>query len=400
MLDLWLASGLLMLVALAFVLIPLLRGRREQAAEDRTALNVALYQGRLAELQAQHAAGTLSAEQLQTGTAEAARELLADTDNRPQPQGRVLGRRVPLLAALAVPLLGLGLYLHWGGSDKVELARAYATAPRTLGEMTARLEETVKVQPDAAEAWYFLGRAYMAQERYGDAVAAFRKAADLAERPPEVLGQLAQAQFFAANRQWSAEVQGLTDEALRADPQETTSLGLLGIGAFEGGRYADAIGYWQRLLDAMPPDDAAREQIDSGIRTARARLAEAGGTLPAETAAAGAAAALKVRVELAPALRDKVLPGDTLFVFAKAASGPPMPLAVKRLTVADLPAEVSLSDADAMMPQLKISAFPQIQLMARISRAGNATAGEWVGRSQPVASNASQLQLITIDSAE
>jgi cytochrome c-type biogenesis protein CcmH len=104
-----------------------------------------------------------------------------------------------------------------------------------------------------------------------------------------------------------------------------------------------------------------------------------------------------VRVDLASAIREKVQPGDTLFVFAKAASGPPMPLAVKRLTVADLPVEVSLSDADAMMPQLKISAFPQIQLMARISRAGNATAGEWVGASQAIASNSGELHQITID---
>jgi cytochrome c-type biogenesis protein CcmH len=109
---------------------------------------------------------------------------------------------------------------------------------------------------------------------------------------------------------------------------------------------------------------------------------------------------LKVRVELAPELLEKVRPEDTLFVFAKAASGPPMPLAVKRLTVADLPAEVTLSDADAMMPQLKISSFPQIQLMARISRDGNATAGEWTGQVPPVANDEPGLQTILINTAD
>ena len=69
-----------------------------------------------------------------------------------------------------------------------------------------------------------------------------------------------------------------------------------------------------------------------------------------------------------------------MFVFARAVGGPPMPLAVKRLTVADLPAEVSLSDADAMMPQLRLSGFPQVELVARVSRAGNAISGEWIGR--------------------
>ena len=400
MLDFWLSAGLLLLAALAFMLIPLLRGRRAQAVEDRTALNVALYQERLAELTAQQTAGTLSAEQFETGKAEAARELLADTEGRGALHTSNLGKVIPLLAALAVPALGFGLYLHWGGSQQVELARAYESTPRTLEEMTARLEQTVKVQPEAAEAWYFLGRAYMAQERYADAATAFGKAADLADRPAEVLGQLAQAQFFAGNRQWTPEIQSLTDEALRADPQEGTSLGLLGIGAYEAGRYAEAIGYWQRLLAGLPADDAARQPIESGIERAKAKVLEAGGTLPAEPVMASNTPALKVRVELAPALRDQVQPGDSLFVFAKAASGPPMPLAVKRLTVADLPVEVSLSDADAMMPQLKISGFQQIQLTARISRAGNATAGEWMGKVPPVANDEAALQTIVIDSPD
>jgi cytochrome c-type biogenesis protein CcmH len=304
-----------------------------------------------------------------------------------------------LLVSLVMPLLGFGLYLHWGGSQQVALTREYANAPRTLEEMTARLEETVKVQPEAAEAWYFLGRAYMGQERFADAAQAFQRAAELAQRPPEVLGMLAQAQFFAGNRQWSPAIQALTDEALQADPQETTSLGLLGIGSFESARYAEAIGYWQRLLDLLPADDAARAQISAGIKQAEIKLVESGAKLPSPVVAT-TASAINVRVELAPALRDKVQPGDTLFVFAKAASGPPMPLAVKRLTVADLPVAVSLTDADAMMPQLKISAFPQIQLMARISRAGNATAGEWVGRSQSVANTDSGQQQIIIDSAD
>lgn len=77
-----------------------------------------------------------------------------------------------------------------------------------------------------------------------------------------------------------------------------------------------------------------------------------------------------------------------------------MPLAVKRLTVKDLPAEVVLSDADAMMPQLKISNFAQVQLVARISREGNAKAGEWIGRSPALSSAVQEQQRLTIDSPD
>jgi cytochrome c-type biogenesis protein CcmH len=401
MMDFWIAASLLLLVALAVLLVPLLRGRTAQTEEDRTALNVALYQERVLELQTQLAAGGLSTEQAAQGQDQAARELLADTEGCDAERSARLGQWLPLATAVLVPLLGLGLYLHWGASDKVALTRQFAQAPQSVEEMTARLEQAVKLQPDAAEAWYFLGRAYMAQSRPADAAGAFEKAVNLAGRQPELLGQWAQALYFVADKQWSAQLQTLTDEALQADPQEATSLGLLGIASFEAGRFNDAVLFWRRLVATLPADDPSRVPLEGGIARALEQMAEAGQSLPAETAVtAQAGARLNVRVSLADALKDKVLPGDSVFIFAKASAGPPMPLAVKRLTVADLPAEVSLSDSDAMMPQLKLSNFPQVQLQARISRAGNAKAGEWMVRSQPLNSNSSAVQQLIIDSAD
>ncbi|NQD92171.1 c-type cytochrome biogenesis protein CcmI [Pseudomonas sp. CrR25] len=399
MIEFWLSAGLLLLAALAFLLIPVLRGRKAQAEEDRTALNVTLYQERLQELAAEHQAGILTDAQLQTGRDEAARELLADTEGAGgKARTGVLGGKVPLTAALLMPLLGYGLYLHWGAIDQVEQARSFAEQPQTIEQMTARLEATVRDNPESAEGWYFLGRTYMAQERAAEAASAFERAVTIAGREPALLGQWAQAQYFAGNKQWNAQVQALTDEALRADPAEVTSLGLLGIAAYEEGRFAEAIGFWERLVAALPEQDPSRQAIQGGIVRARERLAAQGGAAPAEQAAVQAQ--LVVRVELAAALQGKVQPGDSVFVFARAASGPPMPLAVKRLTVADLPAEVRLSDSDAMMPQLKLSGFDQVQLVARISRSGNATAGEWIGRSQPLASSTTEPQRLTIDSAD
>ena len=172
MIAFWLAAGALLLAALAFLLIPTLRGRRAQAEEDRTALNVALYQERIAALDAQHAAGALDAAQLEAGRAEAGRELLADAEQGNAGARRSLGRWLPLSLALLVPLLALGLYLHWGASDALKLREELATAPKTMDEMAARMEAVVKAQPESAEAWYFLGRTYMAQQRAADAALA------------------------------------------------------------------------------------------------------------------------------------------------------------------------------------------------------------------------------------
>ncbi|NMY41252.1 c-type cytochrome biogenesis protein CcmI [Pseudomonas sp. WS 5013] len=395
MIEFWLAVGLLLLVGTAFLLVPVLRGRRAQAEEDRTALNVALYQERLAELTAQREAGTLTVEQFDAGQAEAARELLADTEGAGPGRGLRLGKALPLLLALALPALAFGLYWHWGASQQL----AAMQEQPSMQQMAARLEQAVKDNPDSAEAWYFLGRLYMGEGRAAEAAKAFEQVIRVAGREPELLGQWAQALYFSGSKHWSEQLQALTDEALRQDPNEVTSLGLLGIAAFEDQRFADAVGYWQRLLAQMPADDPSRSSIESGIAQAREQAQAAGQSLP-EAVVNKSMAVIRVSVDLAPEVKAKVQPGDAVFVFARAASGPPMPLAVKRLAVADLPAQVELSDADAMMAQLKLSSFPEIQLVARISRSGVATQGEWVGRGQPIASSTRDAQTLLIDSPE
>jgi len=395
MIEFWLSAGLLLLAALSFLLIPTLRGRGRQQEEDRTALNVALYQERVAELAAQQAAGVLDEVQMAKGRDEAARELLADTEGAEPTRQSSLGKALPLLAALLVPLMALGLYLHFGAADKVELTQEFAEAPRSMEEMTARLERVVQAQPESAEAMYFLGRAYMAEQRPADAARTFERAVALGGRQPELLGQWAQALYFAADKQWSAQLQALTDEALKADPNEVTSLGLRGIAAFEGERYQEAIDYWKRLLAQLPEGDASRAALQGGIDRAAERL----GGSPGQ-ATAPVAARLKVRVALAAALKDKVKPDDTVFIFARASNGPPMPLAAKRVTVAQLPIEVELSDADAMMPQMKLSDFAEVQLVARVSRAGQPTHGEWIGQGTPLPSATQATQHLTIDSPD
>lgn len=400
MIDLWIGAGLLLLAALAFLLLPLLRGRGAQAEEDRTALNVALYQERLGELAAQQAAGTLTTEQFEIGRADAARELLDDTEGGDTRRNSNLGRTIPLIAAILVPLLGYGLYLHWGASDKLQLAREFTEQPATMEEMVGRLERAVKAQPESAEAWYFLAKTYMNRERPAAAATAFEQVVKLAGRQPELLGQWAQALYFAGDRQWTQQLQQLTDEALRGDPHEVTSLGLLGIAAYEEQRFDEAIGFWERLVATLPAEDPSREAIQGGIARAREQLGEpapASVTKPAGERVAETGAELTVEVQLAAEVADKVRPTDAVFVFARALSGPPMPLAVKRMTVADLPATVNLSDADAMTPQLRLSNFEQVRLFARVSRDGNATRGEWQGGSEPLAPGDADAVKLTID---
>ena len=386
MTQFWIYAVLLLLLALLLLLVPVLRGRKDQTEEDRTALNIALYEEHVAELEAQYAGGAMTAEQLAEGRIEADRELLDDTDIGRPKQSANLGRALPLIAALLVPVVGLGLYFVWGSSDKVALTMSLSEQPKTAQEMIVRLEETVRLQPESVDAWYFLGRTYMSEQRPKEAARAYGKTIELVGRQPDLLGQLAQASYFANGNRWNAELQGLVDEALAQDPNEATSLGLVGIAAFEDSRFQAAVDAWTRLLKGIDPQDQSYPAIQAGIERARAAIGtslqpQASSTAAAQTPATDTADASDYQITIEIAISDElaaqVAATDTVFVFARAAGGAPMPLAAKRLTVAELPARIVLTDADSLMPNLKLSSVGSIELKASISSAGDAMQAQW-----------------------
>ncbi|HZY34130.1 MAG TPA: hypothetical protein VFE75_10220, partial [Rhodanobacter sp.] len=121
-------------------------------------------------------------------------------------------------------------------------------------------------------------------------------------------------------------------------------------------------------------------------------------------AAAPQGAALRVQVTLAPALKDKLAPGDALFVYARAAHdpsepGPPMPLAVAKLDPTQLPTTVTLTDAMAMTPAFKLSSVERVFVGARISHSGQPVAqpGDLEGDAGVVAVKSKTPVKISID---
>ena len=124
---------------------------------------------------------------------------------------------------------------------------------------------------------------------------------------------------------------------------------------------------------------------------------------PASSSAAAAGKiSLTVSVKLAPDLAARVQPHDTLFVFARAVDGPPMPLAVARLQASALPAKVTLTDAMAMTPTLTLSKFAKVEVAARISKSGNAMprAGDLESAPVEVATDSRSPIALTIDKVD
>ncbi len=315
-----------------------------------------------------------------------------------------------LVAFTLVVVLGgyalVGTPVAWrvapGSSDEAVAGALDEQTEAMLGQLKARLAQ----QPDDADRWAMLGRSYLVLGRHADAVPALERLRVLRPGDAQALVDLADAKAMLAGRQLKGEPEQLIARALELDPRNLKALALAGTVAFDKGDYATAVRHWQNAVAASGDTNGElAANLRAGIDEARQR-----GNLPvppaataaapaSATAAAGAVAQVAGRVTLSAALRAQAGPDDTVFVFARAVQGSRMPLALKKLRVADLPAEFMLDDSMAMSPAARLSGVAQVVVGARISKSGQATPqpGDLQGFSSPVAVGA---QGVAIEIAE
>ena len=281
-----------------------------------------------------------------------------------------------------------------------------------MAAMVDKLSERLKSQPDDAQGWAMLGRVQMLLGRSEQAVVSYQRALALRADDARLLTDTAEALAMKNGRKLGGEPTQLLERALVVDPNLDKALVLSGAAAFERGDHAAAVRHWEQLLAVSPPDaefvEQVRTRIDesrrlgklpAGLSAARPLSAAASVALSATTASTASTATAVAKVEgivyLAPALAAKVMPGDTVFIVARAVDGPRVPLAVLRKQVKDLPLNFTLDDSLAMAPQMKLSNFSKVIVSARISKSGQAmpVAGDLTGQTAAVAVGASGLRL-------
>lgn len=405
----WIIAALLLAGALVMMLPGLWAASRPAVSVRGT--NVALHRDQLEELERDAAGGLIDASQLAVARAEVQRRLLEDAepaspDNTSAPPARALA----LLLAVIVPVGSIATYLALGRPDAVAPAAAAAptadarhnlTEAQIIGRVTA-LAERLRAEPGNAEGWVMLGRSYTMLGRYRDATLALRRAVDIVPRNPSLLADLADVTAMAQGKRLAGEPARLVQQALDVDPRHPKALSLAGSIAFEARDYAAARGYWERLAAVVPPESDMARSVRGSIAEAL-RLEGAAPALAAAQAPGADAGAAKVsgRVSVSPSVVDRLRSGSTLFVYARAAQGPRMPLAVLRVPAGAQTTEFVLDDAMAMAPNLKLSGFPQVVVAARISASGSATpqSGDLVAQGITVAPGASGLSLV-IDSVQ
>lgn len=289
-----------------------------------------------------------------------------------------------------------------GGAD-AELATLIAATPAdnpalqpaAAADRVDALKARTDAHPDNGNAWLELAQAYRSRRDFTSASTAFAKARALLPPNADLLADYADALAAAQDRRLDGEPGTLVEEALRLDPDHPKALWLAATVALQRGDIAQAMTHWQRLQRLLPEGSPDRRIID---RNLAALDGESIGTQDASIEAA-AQAVVHGRVDISPEMRARVSEDDTVFIFARATNGPPMPLAVLRKQVRDLPFEFSLDDSLAMQPQMKLSGFDQVMLGARVSSSGTVTQqpGEPRGDIGPVPTRGGAQQQLLID---
>lgn len=277
-----------------------------------------------------------------------------------------------LFAVIALTLAVTTFALYQLVGTPAALDPKVVAGPETLGDAITQLEAKLKTNPDQTDGWRLLGRAYTAEQRFTDARDAYMRAANLTPGDAEIQIEAAESRALAdPQRRFDAQAVSMLQRALQLQPQQQRGRWFLGIAQRQAGKHAEAVATWQPLLAQVDAKTAAslRPQIDAARRDAGLPpLLVASGTTPAS------ASALTIKVALDPEFASRVrLDGNaSIFVIARMPGGPPMPVAVEKRSVRELPFTVTLDDSDGPMPTQKLSALKEVVVIARLSASGNA----------------------------
>lgn len=402
----WILVSVLLAGTVLYVSVSARRARLR--AEGTSA--AAHYAERAEELAGDVAAGTIDAAQADALSAEIARHALREAPDAPMlkaPQGR---RSAIVLLSALLPLIAIPLYLSLGSpgllDPAVTQAASNANEHMSMSQMVDQLQRRIDANPDDPEARMWMARVMMATEQYGQAVDQYEKVLAIVGDQPDVLVQYADALAMLNGGRMAGKPVELVERALAADPKHIMALWLAGLAAQEAGDVAKARSLLRRARAASLAAHQPTDELDAQLAAldGKAPPASATSTTPPASApptpdAAADGPRIEVAVAVAPALVAQVGADATLFVVAKMTAGMPMPLAVQRVPAKDLPLTVTLDDSLAMAPTATLSSASEVEIIARISRSGQAIAasGDLEGRISPVAVGGTQRVTVTID---
>ncbi len=400
----WIAVILLLALALAILLIPLMRTVRAQQSDQRQQQNIQIAREKKQQLETQLKDAEIDQATYDSAYLDLQTSLALELDSSAADSEKSRGKWMAIVVLLAVPVASIVLYLTYGEYRVIENPQLVLAAPRqqtaaapqmSLEEMTLAIKQRLEDNPEDAEGWFMLGRTMMARQQYDQAVTAFQRSNDLLAEEPGIMFALADALAMQNNGNLLGEPEELVQRGLKLAPRFPNGLWLAGMAAEQRQDYQSAHRYWSLLLPLIADNPASSREVQGLLAT----LEERDPAL-AKTVASDGAGGIKLVVDISAELKAKASPDTAVFIYAKAMQGPPMPLAVRKMQLSDLPVSLTLSDDDAMMPTMKLSSFDQVIVGARVSSSGNpvAQSGDFYTEREAVDSSNPPAQInLTID---
>jgi cytochrome c-type biogenesis protein CcmH len=382
----WLISILLTLCAVFIVIRPMLKSRPDRA-DDNEQLRISIYRENLQELDSEFSSGQLDPGELENVKNELELSLLRESAVHTRGKETQVTSKRPLLLSLvaAMILVGLSLILYslignpqliaLEKFDDITSGEDWNSNPHP-DQMIKLLESHLQRNPEDANGLYFLANSYLANTDYQNAVTAFERLYLMTGDNTQVMLAYADTLVRMNNGSFAGRATDLIHRVLSVDPGNYTALLFAGLAAEETGNYRDANGFYSKLLPALENQPEMLQTINLLIANNKTMMGMAGSAEPTadETTpmADDPAGSIKLQVSVSAELIDQYGPDDTLFIYAQAAQGSPMPLAVVRVRADGLPMQVTLDDSLAMIPTNRLSNHEVVRIQARISKSGNA----------------------------
>lgn len=415
MIAFWISAVVLLVLALAMVLPSLLKSKTsvDKSTDSAAQANLSVLRSQLTQLDADFAAGTISADQLALATNDIERRALEEESAPETSIAPAKSKHTAWVLGFVIPLLALFIYGFLGNVNALNPVNLQASpetdpSPEQMEAMVSafatRLEAVPATETPDPKAWEMLARSYAAIQKFPEANTAYKRAVELNPGNAQIMADHADVLAMLQGQSMVGEPTRLFERALVLDPNNLKALALAGSAAYEKKDFAKAIEFWEKASKLAPPGSDFAKGLASSVEEARTASGQPAAPQFAAKSApipASAPASIQGLVSLSPALKAKVAPDDTVFIFARAAQGPRMPLAILKRKASELPITFTLDDSTAMTDELKLSKFELVIVSARVSKSGNAIpqGGDLVGQSAPVKAGSGKLMLV-IDSVQ
>ncbi len=400
MLYFWIICVVLVIISLIIIMPPLLA---KEAPEDldRKKINRAVYEKKLLELEGDRDNDLIDLDQYTIAKSDLERSLIDDLEDYKEIVVKRSSKTLPIIILLLLPVLTVFTYLKLNNGlasldpeFEAQMASQQGQMP-DIDKAIAELEDKLKRDGNNIDGWLMLGRSYVVSKRFEDAETAYKKANELSDGAnPDTLISYGEAKGLAAGNNFDEEAMSLFIRALKISPNNERGLWYAGLASYQLQNYAASVGYLEKLLQQVPNDQ-------SDVRTALVKYLndakqKAGIEIVNENVVPAnediSKSNIIVNVKLSDELHKKYEKSDTLFIYARAMDGPKMPLALVKMTAGDLPTTVTLDDSVSMMPSMTLSSMEQVEVIARISKSGQAImqSGDIFGSVQSVKTDLSE----------